>query len=81
MKFEDIDGYRKEYIEATDKNFDTILKYTTQKGKKQISGERQEFRLSRAYMNEEVPGVELQFVPYENHNETGFSHHVIYEMK
>lgn len=81
MTEKDIDTYRREYIEATDRSFDTILQFTTQKGKKQISGERQEFRLSRAYMNEEYPGMELQFVPYENHNETGFSHHIIYEMK
>lgn len=80
MKQEDIDSYRKQYA-SDNLPYDVILKYTDIKDKKNISADLQEFRLSRAHNNEENPGFELQFVPRENHNETGFAHHSIYEMK
>lgn len=69
-------------VELEDEKYKNALQKKNKKAKKvqNSSHERMEFRLSRPNTKNN-PGIEIQIVLVNNQNETGWSHHAIYEMR
>lgn len=75
-----INHYKKRFCHGNE-TFDLLLDSIETKKAKNISQDRDEFRLSRPFIDNGHPSIELQFVPEGSNNERWYANHLIYEMK